>query len=194
MPSCVARAGSGPSPRPLASATCAPFVAPVSATRNRAGRPMSASPPRKSGRVQVRAPDIAATPAARKTSAATRTSGAASAGFTSTSGTVRNAARSTRSAQNAIGMATANGDGRSAGREAWSSPSHHSPPAMPVIERARSAMLLRSTVATSVAMPSIAALMPTLRFGPRRHPTSGARKEVANTAVAMMASVVLDWP
>src|SRR5438093_166139 len=62
------------------------------------------------------------------------------------------------------------------------------------MESARSAMLFRSTVATSVAIASMAALMPTLRFGPRRQPTIGARNDVANTAVAMMASVVLDWP
>jgi len=55
-------------------------------------------------------------------------------------------------------------------------------------------MLLRATAATSVAMPSIAALMPTLRLGPSRQPTIGARKDVAKTAVAMMARVVLDWP
>src|SRR5438132_1134739 len=54
MPSSVARGGSGPSPSPLASATCAPFVAPVSATRNSDGNAMSASEPRASehGRAQ----------------------------------------------------------------------------------------------------------------------------------------------
>src|SRR5439155_14244489 len=124
----------------------------------------------------------------------TRPSGAASAAFRSTSGTVRNAARSTRSAENAIGRATASGDGRSGGREAWSNPSHQIPPAIAVMESARSAMLFRSTVATSVAIASMAALIPTLRFGPRRQPTIGARNDVANTAVAMTARVVLDCP
>src|SRR5436309_14891081 len=62
------------------------------------------------------------------------------------------------------------------------------------MESARSAMLFRSTVATSVAIASMAALMPTLRFGPRRQPTIGARNDVAKTAVAMRARVVLDCP
>src|SRR5439155_22565251 len=55
-------------------------------------------------------------------------------------------------------------------------------------------MLFRSTVATRVAIASMAALIPTLRFGPRRQPTIGARNDVANTAVAMTARVVLDCP
>ena len=55
-------------------------------------------------------------------------------------------------------------------------------------------MLFRDTVAMSVAIPSIAALKPTLRFGPSRQPTIGARNDVAKTDVAMMARVVFDWP
>src|SRR5438132_1218625 len=50
------------------------------------------------------------------------------------------------------------------------------------MESARSAMLFRSTVATSVAIASMAALIPTLRFGPRRQPTIGARNDVAGNA------------
>jgi hypothetical protein len=53
-------------------------------------------------------------------------------------------------------------------------------------------MLFGETVARSVAIPSIAALKPTPRFGPSRQPTSGARNEVANSAVAITARVVVD--
>ena len=91
-----------------------------------------------------------------------------------------------------MGSATASGEGRSEGRDAWRSPSHQMPPAMPTVVRARSAMLFGEAVAMSVAIPSRAALIATPRLGPSRHPTSGARNDVANTAVAITARVVLD--
>ena len=53
-------------------------------------------------------------------------------------------------------------------------------------------MLLGDTVAITVAIPSIAALNATPRFGPSCQPTIGARNDVAKTAVAMIARVVFD--
>src|SRR5437867_8097327 len=57
----------------------------------------------------------------------------------------------TRRSSDLIGTATGNGEGRSAGRAAWNSASHQNPPARPTTVSTRSEMLLRESVASSVA-------------------------------------------